>query len=173
MTYNSKAEDANAFYLDYLLLQTGNAFVTELSGTSGSGSVNNGSSGGSGDGSSGSNTGDDGNSGSSGTNVGTNVGAIAGGVVGGVVALAAIGLAIFLWLRRRRDKNEYPSKGQFDMAAEDRYVSTGGDTDAHGYGQREEQGWEHGMPTGMYQRQRRQSGKQMLFILCSLLVSES
>lgn len=152
-TLEIQAKDANAFYLDYVLLQTGNAFVTELATTSGSGSgssggTGNGGSSGGGGGSTGSDNGDGGSS-------GTNVGAIAGGVVGGVVALAAIGLAIFFWLRRRRDKNGYASKGRFDVAAEDRYAPTEGYSDVHGYEDGEGQG--QGMPMGMYQRQRAQS----------------
>lgn len=161
-TLEIQAEDANAFYLDYVLLQTGNAFVTELVAVSGSGSNSsdgsgNGGSSGSGSGSSGSNNGDEGGSsgGNGGGSSGTNVGAIAGGVVGGVVALAAIGLAIFFWLRRRRDKNGYASKGRFDVAAEDRYAHTEGYSDVHGYEDGEGQG--QGMPMGMYQRQRAQS----------------
>lgn len=157
-TLEIKAEDANAFYLDYVLLQTGSAFVTntETTGSGSSGSDSGSNSGSGGGSSSGSDGGDnDGDNNSGGGSRGTNVSAIAGGVVGGVVALAAISLVIFFWLRRRRDRREFASKGQFDIAEEDRYVDTPGRGDAQGEGQ--EQG--QAMPMGMYQRQRAESGK--------------
>lgn len=115
-TLEIQAGSAGAFYLDYLLLDSGSAFVRhDISNPSlGSNSTADGSS----------------------RTKGTDVGAIAGGVVGGVVALAVIGLAIFLWLRRGRD-TDGDSSGPYH---EDRF-GDGGAVDAQ----------EHGVPMSTHQ----------------------
>lgn len=106
------AAEPTAFFLDYILLETGNAFVTSFD------SDRSGSSGGGSGASPDTLSGGSGNSGGGGS---TPIGAIVGGVVGGVVVLAAIGLAILFCLRRRRGRGPRPIT--FDMAAEEMYVS--------------------------------------------------
>jgi hypothetical protein len=81
-----------------------------------------------------------------------NVGAIVGGVIGGVVALAAIALAMFFWILRRR-RQIHSSRGTLDLADENKYASTGGYSDSQEHRQ------EQGLPTTMYQPQCANSGK--------------
>ena len=47
----------------------------------------------------------------------TNIGAIVGGAVGGVVGLIAIGLAIFFWMRHRRNAARDAPTGPLDLTA--------------------------------------------------------
>jgi hypothetical protein len=150
-TLEITASSASAFYLDYILLETRIAFVTEVLSSSGAGSGSR--SGGGGNGTTGGDGGDGGitGGGGGGSTRSANVGTIAGGVVGGVVVLVAIGLAIFFWMRRRQ-RRTYNTRGTLDLAAEDRYTSVGGYDDAQARGQGQ------GVPMEMYQRQRTESG---------------
>jgi hypothetical protein len=181
-TLEITAGAAGSFYLDYILLETGSAFVTDLVSSSGSGSESgsgNGSgegfNGGNGGGTAGGGSGSGGDSdssggGGSGNSVGSgnrkigsaNVGAITGGVVGGVVALATIGLVIFFWSRRRQRRQMYEVKDTFTigLAAEARHHSAEAYSDAR----RQKRGQGQGGSTPMYQQQRTETG-MCLFVL--------
>lgn len=97
-TLDITADAANAFYLDYVLLQTDSAFITSVGCVDGCG----------GGGSSSSFTAISAVSSQTQTVGGdanahrTSVGTIAGGAVGGIVALAAVSFAVFVLLRKKR-----------------------------------------------------------------------
>ncbi|KAJ0103853.1 kelch repeat protein [Diaporthe amygdali] len=84
-------------------------FTSSATAVSGSSSGSAGTSGGSTSSSSG---GDSGSGTTSSSNTGTSrTGAIAGGVIGGIAGVALVGAAVFYFLRRRREGQDYQGKG--------------------------------------------------------------
>lgn len=97
------ANGYNSFLLDYILLESSNAFIRSLDGENPSSTT------------SGSNATP--SSGSHAGGKGTNVGAVAGGVIGGIILLAIIGVVVFLRLRHRRESGTH--RGAFNARSDD------------------------------------------------------
>ena len=91
------ASEAGAFFLDYLLIQTENAFITETAPSSSDGGASS----------------SDGGAPTSGSK--TNIGAAVGGAVGGIAALTFICLAVGIFLRRKRRSRVYSMRDRSTM----------------------------------------------------------
>lgn len=125
-TLEIKAAAANSFYLDYILLDAGSAFITAPSSLSSSTSAVS------------QPTSTGGGRGGATSSKHTDVGVIVGGVVGGIVALCAVGISVLVWLRRRRRLSRSNDSIGRGTVTEDRYCSR-------------VETLEGGMPAGVYQ----------------------